>query len=166
MKVIRLKEEDIKKLVKKVLEEESKQLNEMLLPLAALLAYRQTAFSKGVRLTRKIKNNLKARGIKNKIIEDGNLNQLMKCINGTISDVKVGGKTIKQIEDGKARMDKGLTKKSGHVFNLSYNEFQKGFSEKVKLCCKKFNIDDKTCAVIEKVVLSTIKDFSEKKFRL
>ena len=106
MKVIRLKEEDIKKLVKKVLEEESKQLNEMLLPLAALLAYRQTAFSKGVRLTRKIKNNLKARGIKNKIIEDGNLNQLMKCINGTISDVKVGGKTIKQIEDGKARMDK------------------------------------------------------------
>ena len=62
--------------------------------------------------------------------------------------------------------NKGLTKKSGHVFNLSYNEFQKGFSEKVKLCCKKFNIDDKTCAVIEKVVLATIKDFSEKKFRL
>ena len=79
-KIVRITEEDLVSIVNRVLNEEKEQLNEQLL-VAAILAYRQTANSKANRLTKKIKKALKDKGINNRVIQDGNFNKLMKCIN-------------------------------------------------------------------------------------
>lgn len=166
-KIIKLTEKDINTIVQKVLKEEQQPLNEFLGLTAAILAYRQTAKSKAARLTRKIKTNLRQRGIKNSTIQEGKLKDLMKCINGEIENLEVkGDKTSGEVKFGKSKVSKSLTKRPGQVFDSALDEFKKDLKPKIALCCSHFNIDDEDVQVIYDVIVATIVDFSEQKVRI
>ena len=156
--VMNLTDSDIKKLEESVLNEQ------ILLFTAAIMAYRQTAAGQAKKLTRKIKRNLRDLGIKSNIIEDGNLNKLMKCINGELGKITVkDGKKQGQVELGK-KFNKSIVKR-GETGELGYEKFKKDFKSKVGVCCNHFNISSE-CDTVYEAVLSTINDFRDKKFRL
>jgi len=157
--VMDLTDSDIKKLEESILNEQV-----LLLWSAAIMAYRQTAAGQAKKLTRKIKRNLKDLGIKSNIIEDGNLNKLMKCINGELGKITVsGGKKQGQVQFGK-KFNKSIVKR-GETGDLGYEKFKKDFKSRVGVCCNHFNIASE-CDTVYEAVLSTINDFRDKKFRL
>jgi SOS response regulatory protein OraA/RecX len=134
-------------------------LKEQLLWAAAILAYRQTAASKANRVTRHIKKNLRDRGITSRKIE-GNLNQLMKCINGYIDE--------EGNPKGKKQINKGLVRKKAgtETFDAAFESFKQTFPAKVKICSSKFGLTPEESTTLSEVVLNTISDFAHKKIRL
>jgi hypothetical protein len=158
-KIIKLREKDINFIVKKVINEERYILDEqagtIILLSTGLLLWRQSAKQKAKRLTRKIKNDLRDAGIKSKIIAEGNLNKLMKCINGIIDGEE-------NVLPGKKRMSKSLVrrKKGTRIFDAAFEKFKINLPTQLKACGRELGIDDESLKTISEVIIDTIEDFA------
>jgi len=153
------------------LNENGEPLNEVIGLTAAILAYRQTAKGKSKRLTRKIKKALddkfNTQGGFNKIVQDGNFNKFMRCIN---SAVTASGEEIK----GKKRVGKELVKNADMFTGQKKKEksadalmeFEGQFDKNIKMCADKFDINSEYVPKIKEVMMDTIKQFQNKTFRL
>ncbi len=168
MKIIRLKESDINRMVKKVLIKEKKPLNEIVGLALGIMLWRTTATSKANRLTRHIKQNLRDRGIKSKNIEGGNLNKLLKCVNGFVIEYEENGETKKIQVPGKKQMDKSLVRKKAgtKTFDSSFENFKKTLPPKIKVCSDRFGLTTEESKILSEVIINTIEDFANKKLRL
>ena len=173
MKIIRLKESDINRMVKKVLIKEKKPLNEIVGLALGIMLWRTTATSKANRLTRHIKQSLRDRGIRSKNIEGGNLNKLLKCVNGFVVEYEEksgSGDAIKKtiILPGKKQMDKSLVRKKAgtKTFDSSFENFKKTLPPKIKKCSDKYGLSPSESATLSEVIINTIEDFANKKLRL
>jgi len=168
-KIVRLTESELVDLIERIVEttkKEKEQINEQLLA-AAILAYRQTANSKANRLTKKIKRDLKDKGINNKVIQDGNFNKLMKCINSAVDD---SGNKI----DGGKHVNKSLvrnvdlitTKKKKEKSEESLEEFEGLFNSNIQHCSREFSLGSTTTRKIKEVMMNIIRSFQQKTFHL
>ncbi len=169
MKIIKLKESDIQRIVKRVIKEEKEPINEVIGLTAAILAYRQTAKSKSNRLTKKIKKALKDNGINNKVIVGGNFNKLMACINSSVDNAGnvIKGSGDKHVNKNLVRnADMVKTKKKTAKNVESTNEFESKFDSNIKRCGQQFKLSPETQTIIKKVMLDTIKQFQNKTFRI
>ena len=166
-KIVRITEEDLVNIIKRVINEQEEQLNEQLLVAAAVLAYRQTAKSKANRLTKKIKKSLKDSGINNRVIQDGNFNKLMKCINSAVDN------TGKKIDGGK-HVNKSLvrnadlitTKNKKKKSEESLEEFERLFDSNIQHCSREFSLGSTTTRKIKEVMMNIIRSFQQKTFNL
>ena len=153
------------------LNENGEPLNEVIGLTAAILAYRQTAKGKSKRLTRKIRKALddkfNTQGGFNKIVQDGNFNKFMKCIN---SAVTASGEEIK----GKKRVSKELvrnadmftTQKKKEKSADALMEFEEQFDKNIKMCADKFDINSEYVPKIKEVMMEIIKKFQQKSFHI
>ena len=169
-KVVRLTESELVDLIERIVEttkKEKEQINEQLITTAAILAYRQTANSKANRLTKKIKRDLKDKGINNKVIQDGNFNKLMKCINSAVDN------TGKKIDGGK-HVNKSLvrnadlitTKNKKKKSEESLEEFERLFDSNIQHCSREFSLGSTTTRKIKEVMMNIIRSFQQKTFHL
>jgi len=169
-KVVRLTESELVDLIERIVEttkKEKEQINEQLITTAAILAYRQTANSKANRLTKKIKRDLEDKGINNKVIQDGNFNKLMKCINSAVDN------TGKKIDGGK-HVNKSLvrnadlitTKNKKKKSEESLEEFERLFDSNIQHCSREFSLGSTTTRKIKEVMMNIIRSFQQKTFHL
>ena len=169
-KIVRLTESELVDLIERIVEtskKEKEQINEQLVITAAILAYRQTAKSKSNRLTKKIKKALKDRGINNKVIQDGNFNKLMKCINSAVDDAGDRTKGGKHVNKSLVRnADLITTKKKKEKSEESLEEFERLFDSNIQYCSNQFKLSDETKNIIRDVMVDTIRSFQQKTFRL
>jgi len=173
-KIVRLTESELVDLIERIVEtskKEKEQINEplveSLLVTAAILAYRQTAKSKSNRLTKKIKKALKDKGINNKVIQDGNFNKLMKCINSAVDDAGNRIKGGKHVNKSLVRnADLITTKKKKEKSEESLEEFETLFDNNIQYCSNQFKLGYDTKNIIRDVMIDTIKSFQQKTFRL
>jgi len=169
-KIVRLTESELVDLIGRIVEttkKEKEQINEQLAIAAAILAYRQTAKSKSNRLTKKIKKALKDKGINNKVIQDGNFNKLMKCINSTVNKAGERIKGGKHVNKSLVRnADLITTKKKKDKSEESLEEFQGLFDSNIQYCTNQFKLSDDTKNIIRDVMVDTIRSFQQKTFRL
>ena len=174
--IIQLTESDIKKIVSRLITEEKEPVNEVIGLTAAILAYRQTAKSKSNRLTKKIKKALddkfNVQGGFRKIVQDGNFNKFMRCINSALTasgnEIK-GGKHVSKELVRNADMITGKGKigtKKKEESAKATAEFEQQFDKNIKTCADKFDIKSEYVPKIKEVMMDTIKQFQNKKFRL
>tara|TARA_B100000575_G_C23126094_1_gene652428 strand:+ start:995 stop:1792 length:798 start_codon:yes stop_codon:yes gene_type:complete len=153
------------------LNENGEPLNEVIGLTAAILAYRQTAKGKSKRLTRKIRKALddkfNTQGGFNKIVQDGNFNKFMRCIN---SAVTASGEEIK----GKKRVSKELVRNADMFTGQKKKaksadalmEFEEQFDKNIKMCADKFDINSEYVPKIKEVMMEIIKKFQQKSFHI
>ena len=146
-------------------------INEVIGITAAILAYRQTAKGKSKRLTRKIRKALNdkfnTKGGFNKVVQDGNFNKFMKCIN---SAVTASGEEIK----GKKRVSKELVRNADMFTGQKKKaksadalmEFEEQFDKNIKMCADKFDIKSEYVPKIKEVMMEIIKKFQQKSFHI
>lgn len=165
-KIVRITEEDLVSIVNRVLNEEKEQLNEQLL-VAAILAYRQTANSKANRLTKKIKKALKDKGINNRVIQDGNFNKLMKCINSAVDSAGNRIKGDKHVNKELVRgADLYTSKKAKAENEETLRDFEDVFDDNMQHCSRQFSLGDKTSRTIKEVMMDIIRSFQQKTFHI
>jgi hypothetical protein len=152
------------------LNENGEPLNEFLLT-SALLAYRQTAQGKTNRLTKKIRKALNdkfsAQGGFNSIVQDGNFNKFIRCIN---SAVTASGEEIK----GKKRVSKELVRNADFITGQKKKaesaealmEFEEQFDKNIKMCTDKFDIKSEYVPKIKEVMMEIIKKFQQQTFHI
>ncbi len=166
-KIVRITEEDLVNIIKRVINEQEEQLNEQLLVAAAVLAYRQTAKSKANRLTKKIKKSLKDSGINNRVIQDGNFNKLMKCVNSAVDNAGDRIKGDKHVNKSLVRGANLITGKKGKSKNeKTLKDFESVFDNNIQHCSRQFKLGDKTSKTIKDVIMDIIRSFQQKTFHL
>ncbi len=169
-KIVRLTESELVDLIERIVEttkKEKEQINEQYITAAAILAYRQTAKSKSNRLTKKIKKALKDEGINNKVIQDGNFNKLMKCINSAVDNASKRIRGGKHVNKSLVRnADLITTKKKKEKSEESLDEFESLFNSNIQHCSKEFSLGSSTTRTIKEVMMDIIRRFQQKTIHL
>ena len=160
---------------KLIIKESKEPLNEVLLPLI-IGVYLSSATHRSNVLTRKIKKSLRKVDpqLKSKNLEGGNLNDLMRCINGNLKVDKKWQEAGAYLIDGQvkqafkslkntSKVDKELT---GKMFGKMSNElktelekFGKEIDKNLIICKPKFNLTDDQIKIIKLTVIQTMKDY-------
>ena len=162
-KVVRLTEGDLVNIVKKVIKEEKEILEEQFGLALGITLFRQTAFSKTNRLVRHLKKALRRSGLESSSFTDHNLKDFVLCL----------GEYSKEVEgkfSGRGGM-KNLARQKGkkEQHKQAFESFKNGLDERILKCLTDMSFTgdkEKTAEGIKGVVLSTIQDFANNKWRI